>query len=126
MAQLSARLLRMGWSDFIAAHVPGLRVALVVGAAAYPVAIASRAWIALPDAAVIMLTTGATALIVVSAVRYGPERMLGADGQWFIQRLTTFVAKRARRRARPAPDGPASSREESTTHRRALVEGVRQ
>lgn len=93
MAQLSIRLLGVHWTDFLVAHAPGVRLALIVGVPTYLVAWATRGPLRLPEPAVLVLSLAAALLASGGALRLVAHRLLGPDGRWLLQRLTGMFTR---------------------------------
>jgi PST family polysaccharide transporter len=92
MAQLSLSESTMPWSDFWRAHVPAILITLASSPLVWIGATALRHWGAPP-----VVTAGAGLLIMVGCTLLlmflAPARFLGADGQWMVGTMRSFVQK---------------------------------
>lgn len=96
MAQLSLQIAKIPWSRFARAHVPALKLAALSGVASLFAALALRSYGA--PAIVVLIGCGAiTALWTLLFVWRQPGPLLGADGQWMIERLKALRASLAHR-----------------------------
>jgi hypothetical protein len=97
MAQLSRSVTGLDWTRFVAVHVPGTLLALVIGVAAALSAGAARAG-SLPTVPVLLLTLLGAATAGGFAAWLYPGIFLGSHGKWALTQV-------ARLRRRGAPEG---------------------
>jgi PST family polysaccharide transporter len=96
MAQLSLHIARIPWNGFWRAHIPALKLASVSGVASVVGALAFRSYGA--PAIVVLAGSGAITVVWTLLVAWRqPGSLLGADGQWMIERLKSLRAGLARR-----------------------------
>jgi hypothetical protein len=90
MAWLSLATTGMSWARFAALHVRGLLLGAAMGVAVFAVARALRE----ASAGTLVVLAGATllpALVFAGAAWRSPQRVLGRDGLWLIEKLTGRV-----------------------------------
>jgi len=85
MAHLALRLAEMPWKTYVAAHLPGLALAALMGMPVAAIAGGLRAWGAGPVE--VVLLSSAAILPVLLAVVCLPRIFLGRDGQWMVRKL---------------------------------------
>jgi PST family polysaccharide transporter len=96
MAQLSLRVTGMNWSDFTAAHLPGLALAGAVGTIAWALADWLRELEVAPFVVIIdVMLVGAVAGLLLC--RFLPSLFLGPDGQSALRVLAAAAPARFRR-----------------------------
>jgi O-antigen/teichoic acid export membrane protein len=95
MAQLSRSVTRLDWTRFIAVHVPGTLLALVIGVAAAASAAAAHTR-DLPAVAVLLLTCLGAATVGGFAVWLYPGIFLGRHGTWAIAQAANLLPGGAR------------------------------
>lgn len=90
MAHLALRLAQMSWASFVAAHIPGLRLAALIG---LPVMVVDD-WLRGFDfsAPVVVLLSLVTAAPFLLAAFYLPRFFVGRDGQWLARKLTGMAS----------------------------------
>lgn len=107
MAQLSVTITGLSWGQFGVAHAPGLALAALTAAVTWGVATWLRALQA--HGLVVLIAAGAGALLAAGlAMRLIPRVVLGSDGAWMLNTLTSFV-RRLRPPVRTATAEPAAS-----------------
>jgi PST family polysaccharide transporter len=91
MAQLSLRLADLTWGSVWAAHIPALRLSLVLGVVIWIITDLLRNWGGSPG--MILLTAGASASAVgLVLLRYLPrEFVLGNEGVWMWETLANYI-----------------------------------
>ncbi|MBD9373703.1 lipopolysaccharide biosynthesis protein [Rhizobium sp. ARZ01] len=95
MAHLSLRVTGMQWSEFVAAHIPGLALAGVVGAASWVVADQLRQAEVTPLIFLlnVAIAAGITGLVLCWLL---PSLFLGRDGQSVVRLVAGLVLQRGR------------------------------
>ena len=103
MAHLGLRLAHLSWRRFWRAHLNALLTAGVAGAATWGLAALLRGRSVPPVAilAIVLLVDLGAALLLI---RTAPRVLLGADGEWMLQRLRESVPWRPASRPAPPPD----------------------
>jgi PST family polysaccharide transporter len=95
LAQLCLKLVSLSWQEFVKAHLPGALLGAMAFAVAWPVAMQLRA-LALPAFAVLAGSLVAAGLILLLLVYRMPKFLLGEDGHFMLQTMTSFVAAKVR------------------------------
>jgi len=93
MAQLSVRLTSIKWRDYLAAHVPAITLALMVGTEVWIVATLMRG---LAASHFIVLLTSLSIMVgtLILLLRLSPKLVLGDDGVWLLCRIAERVPAR--------------------------------
>jgi len=92
MAHLSLTLADMRWRAFWEAHVPAMRLAAILGAESFMLAVGLRAWGLSPS--VILAVSGIVLSVTVLLLfRSAPRWVLGQDGQWMLGQLASYLPK---------------------------------
>jgi PST family polysaccharide transporter len=97
MAELGLDVGHVTWGEFWQAHRP----AVLLTAATFPLVFAATALLrrlALSPVVTVMVVAVLALAVGVSLMRAAPGTFLGADGQWMLDTLRTFI-----RRLRPTP-----------------------
>lgn len=90
MSQLGLRLSGLAWRTFAAAHVPGLLLAIVVGAVTGPLVLWLRELQIAP--AVVLVTSASTATVIVALLwRQLPGVFLGSDAQALLRAVAEMT-----------------------------------
>ena len=96
MAQLSLRLIGMSWADFGRAHLPGVTLAIIIGAATWALTDWLRGQAAAP--AIILLAVGSLAASLGALVIWlRPTFFLGPDAQKLIKAVSNLLAPKLAR-----------------------------
>jgi len=85
VAQLSLKITGLSWRDFIAAHMPGLRLALVCGALGLVLKLTLSLYLSF--LLLVIIAGSLNVIIVVMAWWLFPKIFLAQDGLWFLKRL---------------------------------------
>jgi PST family polysaccharide transporter len=93
MAQLSIGLTSIRWRDYLAAHVPAISLALVVGAESWASLTITRGMLLSPIA-VLAIALGSVALTLLIFLSVSPRLVLGDDGVWLLCRVAERVPGR--------------------------------
>jgi O-antigen/teichoic acid export membrane protein len=93
MAHLSLGLADMTWGQFLAAHVPALRLTALLCAATWAVAWTLRGS-GIGPMGVLSITVLAVGLVAVGLVRLLPGPLLGEEGLWMMRTLAGYLPRR--------------------------------
>lgn len=102
MAALSLDIANITWADFWKAHRPAVLLTL----ASFPPVWAVATWVrtlGLPALLVMSLAGGVLLLVSAGLVWRAPSLFLGAEGQWMLNTMRSFVSKPARAAGPRAP-----------------------
>lgn len=102
MTQLSLTDARMRWVEVFAAQLPAIMVTALAGVPGWLVISLLRHW----EAPALLVLIGGAAVMagtMAIAIWSAPTRFLGAEGQWMIDTMRSFVGK-----LRPSSKRPAS------------------
>jgi PST family polysaccharide transporter len=100
MAELSLAQVELTRAEFARAHMPGLRLAVVVGTTAWTTAALARG-AEMPPPAVLALTAGAVLMLLAGLYRVAPLALLGGDGSWLTDKARQTIGTRLRRAPKP-------------------------
>ncbi|HYE15364.1 MAG TPA: lipopolysaccharide biosynthesis protein [Pyrinomonadaceae bacterium] len=94
MAKLALSLTQLGWREYLSAHVPALRLTLLLALELWFVVTLSRGVGLAPAAtlAAALLSAGATMVVLL---RVSPRLALGGDGVWALERVIERAPGRA-------------------------------
>jgi O-antigen/teichoic acid export membrane protein len=93
MAQLSVRLTSIRWRDYLAAHVPAITLALMMGTEVWIVATLMRG-LAASHFIVLLTSLSIMAATLILLLRLSPKFVLGDDGVWLLCRIAERVPAR--------------------------------
>ena len=106
MAYLSRKVTGLTWGRFVAAHLPAICLAIVLGGGAELGALAGR-MARLGPLAVLLIAGAASLLAAVAAGRLWPTLFLGPHGQWAVSQGQALLRRRSagvRPTDRPEPE----------------------
>jgi O-antigen/teichoic acid export membrane protein len=97
MTQLSLSNARMPWTDLFAAQLPAVLVSVLIGVPGWLAITLLRHWGA---PALFVLLGGGGVMVATAgiAILSAPIRFLGADGQWIVEAIRSFVGRLRRSR----------------------------
>jgi O-antigen/teichoic acid export membrane protein len=91
-AHLCVSLLKMRWMVYFRAFIPGILLAIVLGAVVWATAVTLR-MIDVPPAVILLAAAAVTSGCVVLLVRIRPAILWGPDGLWLIESLTGWLSQ---------------------------------
>ena len=93
MAQLSLKLLPIGWQEFIIVYLRVIPLASIIGVEVWCLAAIFRAWNLSPFVILSssIIIAGLTSLI---SLRFFSKHFLGEDGKWLLQTVSHYIPKK--------------------------------
>jgi O-antigen/teichoic acid export membrane protein len=113
MSRLASRLTGLGLGTMLRAHVPGALLTLAVAGAAL-VTRGAMVGFDLPSPVVLLACAAAAALAAIASLRLWPNRLLGTEGLWWLERVLHALPRRYARLAARLLGAPYKPRAAAT------------